>query len=244
MRAYQEINARHFAGALPQLTVRWEPALAEIGALAAQTFTQQGMFGHVGKHLLILLNPGVQADPRAMERALCHEIVHAYLFSVGNTTTNHGPAFQAVLQRLSTEGAFQGIAASDEDKASLRAWLDAENARLDSERKAIDSLSEEIARDGMALDQDQAALNARMTEANAAGGGWPAPAEVTDLETRRARLNERVANTNARIELDRDALAYFNREVARYNLMMSYPDGLDEESLIQSKPAPPNSGGR
>jgi hypothetical protein len=243
MQAYRDINTRHFAGALPEVAVRWEPALAGVGALATPPFTQQGVFGHVGKHLIILLNPSVQADPRAQARALSHEMVHVYFYSVGDTSTNHGPAFQAVLQRLSAEGAFEGIAASDSDKASLRDWLDAESARLDHEREAIDALSGEIATGRAGLDREVAALNARITAANAEGRGWPEAAEVSDLEARRARFNERLADSNARIERDRDDLAHFNEEVARYNLMMSYPDGLDEESLMRSKPAPPPAGG-
>jgi hypothetical protein len=104
--AYQLIDAKHFAGALPAMPVRWEPQLADVGALAAQAFTLDGMYGRVGRKQLILLNPGLKHDPAAVTRALCHEMVHAYLFATGDDTTNHGPRFKAVLQRLSKEGAF------------------------------------------------------------------------------------------------------------------------------------------
>lgn len=241
---YQEINRRHFAGVLPQIAVRWEPALADVGALAAQAFTLEGMFGRAGKHLLILLNPSVKADPRALERALCHEMVHAHLFTLGDTTTNHGPAFKAVLRRLSADGAFEGIEASDSDKASLRAWLDAESARLDTEREEMNAIGSDIARERDEMDRAFAALNARTTAARAEGGARPSAAEIEDLNSRRDRFNQHVVNTNARVEQDREGLAHFNREVARYNLMTSYPDGLDEESSVRPKPAMPGAGGR
>src|SRR4029453_10098682 len=105
---------------LSAMPVLWEPGLDRVGQLAAQAFTLEGMFGHVAKQSLILLNPNLQADQRALARALSHEMVHAYLFTTGDTTTNHGPAFQTVLQRLSSEGAFEGILASDQERESLR----------------------------------------------------------------------------------------------------------------------------
>jgi hypothetical protein len=140
MTAYQAINARHFSGALPDAAVRWDAGLADVGELAEQAFTLDGMFGRVGTRQLILLNPRLKADRLALTRALCHEMAHAFLFASGDTTTNHGPEFRAVLQRLSSEGAFEGIAASADERARLRAWIDAESARLDEEKAAVDAL--------------------------------------------------------------------------------------------------------
>ena len=134
---YAEINTKHFAGALPAMPVRWEPRLAEIGALAGRSFTLEGMFGRVGSGTVILLHPNLLPDIDALERALSHEMVHARLFFLGDTTTDHGPAFRAELKRLADEGAFAGIASTDDERAQLRAWLDAETIRIKSEREAL-----------------------------------------------------------------------------------------------------------
>jgi hypothetical protein len=184
--AYHAINIDHFGGALPEMPVRWEPGLADVGALSPTTFTLEGMFGRVGKRELILLNPSLKADPRALTRALCHEMVHASLFAAGDTTTNHGAEFKSVLRRLSAEGAFEGTAASDEERASLRAWLDEESARLDQEKAAVEAMRREVA-------PDQAAA------------------------------------FNDRLRRDQEDLAHFNAEVSRYNLMLVYPDGFDDD---------------
>jgi len=79
----------------------------------------------------------VRDDPKALDRALCHEMVHAYLYATGEEHTVHGPAFQAVLQRLALEHAFEGIAADPATRTALRAWLDAESARLDVEPAGV-----------------------------------------------------------------------------------------------------------
>jgi hypothetical protein len=241
--AYQDINAGHFAGALPATTVIWEARLSEVGPLTARDFTLEGMFGLVGKQPFILLNPALKSDPPKLTRALCHEMVHAYLFSVGDTTSHHGPAFQAVLRRLSAEGAFEGVWASDSDKLGLKTWLGDESARLDSERAGMDQLGTEIERERIEVDRAFADLNARVTAANAQGSGWPSQGEIDAIKSRRDLYNQRAADANARIERDRADLAQFNREVTRYNLMMSYPDGLDESSLVPPKPAMPRPGG-
>ncbi len=145
--AYRAINVKHFSGALPDIAVRWEPGLDAVGASADRAFTLEGMFGRIGTRDLILLNPRLQTDPPALTRALCHEMVHAYLFATGEKTTNHGPAFKEVLQRLSSEGAFEGIAASADERARLKAWLDEESARLDAEKAAVDAMRPTVAPD-------------------------------------------------------------------------------------------------
>jgi hypothetical protein len=171
---YQAINAKHFAGALPVTPVRWEPALAEVGALAEPPYTLEGMFGRGGRRTIILLNPAVRETPGSIERALCHEMVHAYLFARGDSATTHGARFKMELRRLADAGAFEGIAATDDEKAALKAWLDTESARIHSE-----------------------------------------PAEP-------------------------EAIDHFNREVARYNLMIVYPDGFDEAPAARPTPSGPN----
>jgi hypothetical protein len=243
-RMYQELNAGHFASTLPPMPGLWEPRLAEVGALAAETFTLEGMFGHVGRRTVILLSPDLQSDTAALARALCHEMVHAHLFATGDRTTNHGPAFQAVLRRLSNEGAFEGIVASDAERATLRAWLDAESARLDAEREEMDRLGGDIERDRAEVERQFADLNARVTAANAHGRGWPDPSDVAAVQSRRDAYNQRAAEANARASQDQVDLAEFNRQVGRYNLMLSYPDGLDEVSPIRPKSTTPRPGVR
>src|SRR5581483_10533395 len=119
--------------------------------LAARTFTLEGMFGHVDGRMAILLNPALEHDPAARARALCHEMVHVRLFTRGDSSTRHGPAFKVELQRLSAEGAFEGVAASDREKADLRAWLDAESARLAEEKSAIEKAAADRSTDRAAL---------------------------------------------------------------------------------------------
>src|SRR5207249_1198158 len=50
---YGELSVRHFAGMLRGLSVRWEPRLAEAGARAGQSFTLEGLFGHLGTQSVI-----------------------------------------------------------------------------------------------------------------------------------------------------------------------------------------------
>lgn len=224
---FQQINERHFNGALPPVAVRWEPKLSEVGHLAAEAFTLEGMFGRLGKALLILLNPEVERDEHAIDRALCHEMVHLYLFTTGDETTNHGAAFKTVLARLSHEGAFVGLAGTEEEKTRLRAWLDSESTRLDMDQAEIDRIAADIEHERAAIEAMTSALNERV-----AAGDPPAPAELERLEERRNRFNGIVRETNARIERGREALSYFNREVERYNLMHVYPDGMDDADRV------------
>jgi hypothetical protein len=226
MKQYAAISAKYFEGALPDVVVRWEPALAEVGPLAGEGVVLQGMFGRAGSQPVILLNPSLRTDARTRARALCHEIVHAYLFARGDDTTIHGPAFQVVLERLLNEGAFEGIAADPLEKARLRAWLDAESASMDAERQAMDVMDARIREMGVGLEREIAEFNARPNR--------PAD-EAAQLQARQQQYNQLALEGNERIARDRAQLARFNREVARYNLMMAYPDGLDETSIVAAK---------
>jgi hypothetical protein len=231
---YQALNAKHFAGRLPEIPVLWEPRLAEVGALAARTFTLEGMFGHIGKKAAILLHPNLAADEAALARALSHEMVHAYLYSTGEASTGHGVPFRTELQRLASEGAFTGIVADDATRASLRAWLDAEAERLDRDAADLD-------REGAAIESERAELERAFAEINARAGTAPPTArEVDALNARRDAYNSRVADANARTDRGRKALAESNIQVERYNLMLVYPDGVDEGDLVKPRPA----GGR
>jgi len=216
---FQAINREHFKDALPAIPVRWEPGLADVGPLMGDGVTLQGMFGKAGRQPMILLNPVVRDDARALDRALCHEMVHAYLFTTGGEGTAHGPAFQAVLRRLSLEHAFEGIAADAAAKADLRAWLDTESRRIDEQRREMETVDRAMKDESTALNQEIEAFNARPDR--------PA-AEAQALDARREQFNQRATEVNHRLARIRDDLAHFNAEAARYNLMVSYPDGLDE----------------
>jgi hypothetical protein len=71
-------------------------------------------------------------------------------------------------------------------------------------------------------------MNRRITAANATGQDRPTREEVAELTARRDAYNERVAALSRRGLDFRVAQDEYNRQVTRYNLMASYPDGLDE----------------
>jgi chromosome segregation ATPase len=164
-------------------------------------------------------------------------MVHAYLYEIGDRTTDHGAAFQAQLKRLSDAGAFTGIVATEDERRALKTWLDDENARLDAEGAAVQQEDEAIARDRTDLDAAIADMNARLQRGAAADR--PSPAEIDALESSRQAFNARVTAIRARANDARVALAEFNRQVERYNLMLVYPDGLDEASLVTAKDGSP-----
>ena len=240
-REYRTVNERYFAGALPNIPVAWEPALEDVGPLIAEGFTLEGMWGFVGDRRFILLNPALSADRRRFERTLCHEMVHEYLFTVGDTASGHGPAFQQQLRRLSEEGAFEGIPASDAERASLRDWLGAESARLDSVGAELEETRGDLDRDSETLRRELDDLNARTASANGRGSGWPSDDEIKSFKSRQDLLRQRVADFNFAVERRNADRVHFNLEANRFNLMMSYPDGLDEESVVRPKSA---AGGR
>jgi len=210
--------------------VRWEPRLDEVGRLAGNAFTLEGMFGHIGAKAVILLNPALQADERALRRALCHEMVHAHLYATGRSSASHGPEFQMVLRRLSTAGAFAGIVATDDERTNLRTWLDAESSRLDAEHGAMAQEGAEIERERADLERALADLQARVNTASA-----PDAHQIAAFNKRREAYNWRVTQAQARTERDRADLAHFNREVERYNLMLVYPDGVDADALVKPR---------
>ena len=134
---YKSFNAKHFGNDLPSIPVRWEPRLADVDRLEGGAATMKGMFGTKGDRAAILLSPSVEDDPAALHRALAHEMVHAYMFRMGEDTAEHGPSFQAVLRRLAMEGAFEGLPSSPDERAALRDWIDQEKARLATEDIAL-----------------------------------------------------------------------------------------------------------
>ena len=236
-KEYLEINAQHFGNGLPRIPVIWEPKLGELGPLIAEGFTEEGLTAQYNNRLFILLNPALRLNRREVRRALCHEMVHLYLITIGDTKTNHGPAFQTVLRRLSEERAFEGKWASESEKVSLRSWLEGESARLNREKSELERIRDDLDREGGDLDREMHELNQRISSANQQGYGWPSDDEVESVRSRRDLFNEHAVEFNARVEQYDGDQARFNRRVNSYNLTMSYPDGLDEESAIRPRPA-------
>lgn len=222
---YQDINRRYFSGGLTSIPVRWEPGLGTPGAAGSTAFTLEGLFGHLGSRSVILLNPSLRQDAAARTRALCHEMVHASLFAAGDASSNHGAAFQAVLRRLAREGAFVGTPATDEERESLHAWLDAESARIDAEREAMTQI-------GTDLDLERAEVERLLAS----------DGETADVASRRQAYNNRATAANERLDHDREDVAHFNAEVDRYNRMLVYPDGLDDQRAQRKKMATLNAG--
>ena len=222
---YQDVNLHYFSGGLPAIPVRWEPRLATPSATGETSFTLEGLFGHLGSRSVILLNPSLRQDAAARARALCHEMVHASLFAAGDASSNHGAAFQVVLRRLAREGAFVGTPATDDERESLHAWLDEESARIDAEREAMADL-------GAELDHERSEI-----ERLAASGG-----ESADVATRRRAYNDKAIAANDRLDHDREDVAHFNAEVDRYNRMLVYPDGLDDQRAQLKKRGTPEGG--
>ncbi len=246
---YRDIDQQFYGGKLPTVPVLWEDRLAEIGPLIADGFIEKGLWTSRDNHEFIMLNTSLSPDAADTRRVLCHEIVHEYMYSIGEKTAGHGPKFQAELLRLSQAGAFEGIPAAEGEKASLKAWLDQESARLESE-------SAQIKDERLALEQERAAvngeqaelnqqvreLNQRISTANAQQGGWPSDAEIAASKARgrahdqkAAEFNQHLADFNARVASYNAALGNYNRSVGKYNLMIAYPDGLDEENAMHAK---------
>lgn len=235
VRAFQELNLRHFGGRLPAMAVQWEPRLAEVGALADQAFTLDGMFGDIDGREVILISDRLRGNQAALRRTLSHEMVHALLHARGEDSSAHGPAFQAELRRLSGEGAFEGVAATAAERTSLKAWLDEESSRLESDQA-------DLAREGAAIEQERAALDEAIAEMQARlarAGSSVAQQELDTLDVRREAHNRHVETVNARLARGRADLAEFNRQLDRYNLMLVYPDGLVATEMVSVLPVLP-----
>lgn len=225
---FGRINTSHFGGRLQAIPVRWEPRLAEVGVLAGRSFTLEGMFGHVNGHPVILLDPDLAGDVDALDRALCHEIVHAFLWTTGEASTQHGPRFQAELERLAAAGAFTGILATQAERDSLRVWIESERSRLDSYATVERTDAQEMDRERADLERAIADLQSRAAR----------PDEVDALTARRDAYNRRVTEARERADRGRADVTELNRQIDRYNLMQSYPDGMDDEKMAPATPRP------
>jgi hypothetical protein len=206
--AYQVINTEYFESRLPAVGIRWEPRLAEIGPLIAAGFQMDGMTN--GR--LILLNPALQNDDQQMRRTLCHEIVHVAI--KGQTAEEHGPLFQSRLRQLAEQGAFTGTVASEEEKQELRGTV---AARADELKKSVASLN-----------QARSELDAELQRPQPAS---PSPSDAAAEDLRRRNLEIRTIDYNFSVQRHNNGVEDLNRLIEQYNLMVSYPDGLDRERL-------------
>ena len=53
------------------------------------------------------------------------------------------------------------------------------------------------------------------------------------LNARRDAYNSNAMRANDQVAMHEQAVAVLNREIARYNLMVQYPDGLDETAMVK-----------
>ncbi len=246
---YRKISEQYYGNKLPNVPVLWEDRLQVIGPLIADGFIEKGLWTSQDNKEFILLNPSISPDAADTRRVLCHEIVHEYMYSIGNKNEGHGPRFQAELLRLSRAGAFEGIPAADGEKASLKAWIESESARLEQESRQLENEKPELEQSRTAVESEAAdlnqqvrELNERISSANSQQGGGPSDAEISAANARRrahaqkaADFDAHLADFNARIQNYNAAVGEFNRAVGRYNLMIAYPDGLDEENALHPK---------
>jgi hypothetical protein len=241
---YRHINDRYFDGQLPTIPVLWEPNLEEVGPLIAQGYVMQGLASSHPE--MILLNPRNRDNPAELQRVLCHEMIHVYLYTQHDMTTHHGPAFKKEWSRLMRAGAFQGIAGSEDDKLRLQARLQSESRELSSEsaqleqaNAALDQYGSDVKQQKSELEQEHEELNRRITQANQDREGWPSRGEMDDYQARARALYERIADFRTRVAAFNAQVARynaesrrFNEEVARFRMMMDNPDGLDKNSII------------
>jgi hypothetical protein len=212
---YDAINADYFSGRLSSVPVRWEERLDEIGPLIAEGFRLEGLTDGP----VILLNPVLRTDAAQVRRTLCHEMVHIDLWA---HKAGHGPLFQTELRQLADAGAFSGTVATDDEKAQLRDSLRTRALELDHDGRELKTLRDELETEGSSLDAEIRRINADKD----------VPPGDRDAATgRSAILKQRADDFNTRLERYNAALAEYDRDVDRYNLMIAYPDGLDEERM-------------
>jgi len=227
---YRTLNAQYFDGSLPIVPVRWEPRLADVGPLIAEDFRLEG----VTNGRLILLLPSLQGDDQQIRRVLAHEMVHVALRD--RPDAEHGPPFQQLLRGLSDKGAFTGIVSTDDEKQAVRRSLDERTEQLAAEQAELLRARTTFEAEAAAHTRQVEDLNARMTAANQRQSGWPAESERTALNATLERLQDRSWAFNGRLRRHNDSVAEFNRLVEQYNLMISYPDGLDRERVARRAP--------
>lgn len=238
---YGEIDARYFGNKLPFIPVIWEPRLKEV-VLGDK---ELGLASYHPE--LILLNPRIRTKKGKLRTVLCHEMVHIYLYTIGDMKAHHGPAFQTEWHKLWKAGAFQGIPATETERLRLKAWLKVERHRLklalvelEQRRTDLDAASVKIEGQKALIDNERHVLNDRTYRAGEQGNGRPTDSEIEAFDARVSAFNQRVetfkasvASLKAEVADHKANLKRFNSQVRRYNLIVAYRDGLGEESTIQ-----------
>jgi hypothetical protein len=219
---FDELNLRHFGGVLPTVKVIWA---SDLDRLDIGDYRLNGMTD--GR--IILLKAALKDDQADVRRTLCHEMVHVKFIAGGNRLTTHDTLFQDELRRIFEDGCFQAIWASAEEKASLKQWIDAERARLDTARLQVEAEGAAIERETDRVERTFTELNERIRAANTDGAGWPSRDETAAAEEQRNSLNARIAAYNSAAVTNKRDQDRFNEAVERYNLMLAYPDGLAED---------------
>lgn len=219
---FDELNARHFSGGLPNVKLLWDE---DLHRLDDGDYRQNGMTD--GK--TILLNAALREDDAEVRRTLCHEMVHVKFLAAGNRSTAHDGPFQSELRRIFDDGCFQAIWASPDERASLQEWIDSERTSLDAARAQADARIAAVKVEADRIERMFAELNERIARANAAGSGWPSRDEVEAAERQRTALNDSIVAYNSAVAANEGNQARFNEAVERYNLMVVYPDGLAED---------------
>ena len=219
---FDELNAQHFSGQLPDAKVLWDD---ELHRLDVGEYRQNGMTD--GK--IILLNAALRDDDAEVRRTLCHEMVHVKLLAAGNRSTAHEALFQTELRRIFDQGCFEAIWATPEERASLEQWINDERTRLDTVRIDVEAQGAAVKLESERVGRAIAELNQRIERANAAGAGWPSSEETEAAERQKAALNDNILGYNNAVAASERDLARFNEAVQRYNLMLAYPDGLAED---------------
>ena len=219
---FDELNARHFGARLPDVRVVWS---TELDSLDEGEYRLNGMTD--GR--TILLKATFKDDEADVRRTLCHEMVHVKFITAGGRSTAHDDRFQNELRRIFDEGCFPAIWASEAEKASLQDWITAERTRLDAAVAATAAQLTAIQQEETRVERLIADLNDRIRAANAAGSGWPSAEETAAAERQQVALTDRVSAYNDAVAENERAQTRFNEEVARFNLMAAYPDGLAED---------------
>jgi hypothetical protein len=219
---FDELNARHFSGALPKVKVSWSEDLQR---LDVGNYRLNGMTD--GR--TVLIKAALRDDGPEIRRTLCHEMVHVKFLTTGQKSTAHDAAFQTELRRIFDDGCFEAIWATEEEKASLGEWIQSERTRLDLAHAQTDAQGVWIRQETDRIERMVAELNERIARANAAGSGWPSPEETQAAERQRTALNESILAHNGAVAANERDRARFNEAVQRHNLMLAYPDGLAED---------------
>jgi hypothetical protein len=173
---YKRINERHFGNQLPTIPINWESKLDNYSPDLTKEYRLEGLWKLAGNRTQIYINPSLKHNKKKLTLTLCHEMAHEYLHTIGDTKTNHGPAFQAVMQRLLSEDAFEGVMISESMQNKLRAEITKEKTKLEQFKIDINLVHRNL----KTSDSKHNELNERILVANELGSGWPTDEEISN----------------------------------------------------------------